>query len=544
MNNRAVLWTANVVPTALHLQAGAAPASAADWPYISNTSWPHHDQWLMQTIICGAHHPPGAGAADPSAGGLRDGFGPDRHRRNTVATRPQPGQMGSGVLQNSVGAWRSAGIAVSENVAGRVDERVDVGAQANPAGIYPVLALPPPPQHPAHGSVPLHAALTSGFNNRSNSHGDTSQCRPAPAVQQPHGTGVHHLPPRLVYPDRPASATGPPALRQPPGAAQHMSNLGRIVGEEVVGVGLTNHRSAAVSQLRSSFAVGTPVAIAGALQAGLTEAAPAAGVVEKNSSRVGATSESTSPVDRDDVEAGRVRMEAHAKRSHSPPLIPTSRPSPSCGSNKRSSLTSSTNANNVHTVASPDSANTSVSPSTGGTRAPAADVGATRHTIAKNRLRSFPLAGAVSGIGIGVGVDTLEEDSSAPGGITPSAGGGVENVLGDTSDMSIPETANEDPDSWLAGVVWTTPRVKRRRDVPPSPIWHALRNDSGGGHDSAALFPAESDESPVLNNGTTIETGNKVRQSSRTPLTTKRGRYSGVIKGRNFDVVCRSCTSE
>lgn len=49
------------------------------------------------------------------------------------------GEMGSGLLSNTLDSWRTSGIRVSESSASSIDESVDVGAQANPSGIYPVL---------------------------------------------------------------------------------------------------------------------------------------------------------------------------------------------------------------------------------------------------------------------------------------------------------------------------------------------------------------------------------------------------------------------
>lgn len=501
--NSQVPWVANAVPTALRLQGGAATvATATDWPYLSSsTSWPHHhDQWLMQTIICGAHHPPGARAADPSAAGLRGVFGLDPHGRNIVAVRPQPGQMGSGVLQNNVGAWRAAGIAVSESVAGRVDESVDVGAQANPAGIYPVLAIPPP-QHPAHGPMSLHPALSSGFDNHRKSIGDTTRCRPALGVQQPHGVILHHLLSQVVYADRPPSATGVTTLCQPPVAAHHMSTLDRAVRTEVTGAGLANHRSTTASQL-----TGTPVVVAGAT--GLPEA-PVADVVEHNSSGGGAL-EPVTPVDKDDAKAGGASIETDGQRPHSLPPIATNRP-PSCGSNKRPYSTSN---------ASPESAcsthlhTPTVSPGTDNAMAPAVEVGAIRHRAAENQLRVSPPTGAVSVTGIGLGVADTLGDSSSPGAKKPRAKVAVNDIVRGSSDlMIIPEGASEDPDSWLAGEVWMPSRLEHRTDVPPSPLLRALRNDGDGGHESgAAFFSTESDETLVLNNGAVIEAETKVGQ--------------------------------
>lgn len=60
-------------------------------------------------------------------------------KNKSVNNSRKAGQMGTGALSNTVGVWTSSGIAVSKSRASKVDESVDVGAQANPSGVYPVM---------------------------------------------------------------------------------------------------------------------------------------------------------------------------------------------------------------------------------------------------------------------------------------------------------------------------------------------------------------------------------------------------------------------
>ncbi|CAM9833191.1 unnamed protein product, partial [Scytosiphon promiscuus] len=48
-------------------------------------------------------------------------------------------QMGTGILNNVLGVWTASGLSVSDSRASKVDETVDIGAQANPSGVYPIV---------------------------------------------------------------------------------------------------------------------------------------------------------------------------------------------------------------------------------------------------------------------------------------------------------------------------------------------------------------------------------------------------------------------
>eukprot|EP00752_Nemacystus_decipiens_P001741 g1684.t1 len=122
----------------------------------------------------------------------------------------QAGQMGSGALSNAIEAWTSSGIFVSRSRAGRVDESVDVGAQANPSGVYPVMQpmafLPrphPPPGVPSHA---IHGNSGSRKQQQQQQHGARVVAATNPSPQRAHalpaafGPGMQHLPHEAARP--------------------------------------------------------------------------------------------------------------------------------------------------------------------------------------------------------------------------------------------------------------------------------------------------------------------------------------------------------
>ena len=82
------------------------------------------------------------------------------HRAGSTASR-----FGSPVLRNTVQSWRSSGFEVSESRPSIIDENVDIGAQANPYGVYPIVF--PFQSHPLssfdqqHQSAGIYAGLNS-----------------------------------------------------------------------------------------------------------------------------------------------------------------------------------------------------------------------------------------------------------------------------------------------------------------------------------------------------------------------------------------------
>ncbi|CAM9794132.1 unnamed protein product, partial [Ectocarpus sp. 12 AP-2014] len=138
------------------------------------------------------------------------------HTPQAKSNLPCAGQMGSGVLSNAVGVWTSSGIAVSESRASKVDETVDIGAQANPSGVYPVVqplgfrgfpAQQPPRSPPGTMASweQLKAAEVAATTN------------PLPGRAHPFGAATHYLPhePKISRPfSAPASMLSTPTTTQ------------------------------------------------------------------------------------------------------------------------------------------------------------------------------------------------------------------------------------------------------------------------------------------------------------------------------------------
>jgi len=105
-------------------------------------------------------------------------------------------RMGCGALNNAVGAWTAAGIFVSKSRAGRVDETVNIGAQANPSGVYPVIQpiayfhsqqqAPGAPSFASRGSSDLQEQQNAGGGN------PTRNAMPVHAHPHPFGPGLQH----------------------------------------------------------------------------------------------------------------------------------------------------------------------------------------------------------------------------------------------------------------------------------------------------------------------------------------------------------------
>lgn len=147
----------------------------------------------------------------------------------SVNSEQRAGQMGSGALSNAIGAWTSSGIFVSRSRAGRVDESVDVGAQANPSGVYPIMQpmayLPRSQRPPSAPSHVLRGSSDSDSQKQQNAAGRVAAAtNPRPERSHPTaaGPGMQHLPHEAVY-SRPVSAPagtlfnpGSGAFKRPP----------------------------------------------------------------------------------------------------------------------------------------------------------------------------------------------------------------------------------------------------------------------------------------------------------------------------------------
>lgn len=121
-------------------------------------------------------------------------------------------QMGTGVLNNALGVWAASGISVSESRASKVDETVDVGAQANPSGVYPVVQ---PLAYLPGRHRPLSPPSSSASHRRATG---VAACatKPMPVRTHPFGPGLQYLHHAQVYPrpfSAPAGAFSSPVMR-------------------------------------------------------------------------------------------------------------------------------------------------------------------------------------------------------------------------------------------------------------------------------------------------------------------------------------------
>lgn len=166
----------SLIPTVLHVRDANPDGHERElWP-------PANDGWLRGMVQRAAREFVGA-LGRPDEGRVR----------RTI--KPLPGQMGSGILNNSVDAWRTSGIRVSEGSPSTVDESVDVGAQANPSGIYPV--VPVNPQR-AQGPSRVISEFSRFYLQSAGSH----------IQQHLQGPGKQQLPQRLTF-MRPISIHAP-----------------------------------------------------------------------------------------------------------------------------------------------------------------------------------------------------------------------------------------------------------------------------------------------------------------------------------------------
>lgn len=530
------LWATNALSTV------ALPPA---WPHMNNnTSWrpPHH--WSMQSWA-GVH--PGTGGLPAVAGAVLESIGRNYRSRSNENVRPRPGQMGSGVLQNSLGAWRAAGIAVSENVAGRVDESANVGAQANPTGVYPVLPIHPLPQQ--HGTFSLLPPAPAAFNPSAFDkspisnvfQGDNSRYIPP---EQPQTGGTHQISPRLVNPGQPGpSTTFHPAHSRSRSATAGLPHRAASVyndelnlrqmnsmGTKVDGVGRTSNECSGSETIEEGPAncraggsrmVGSTVAPVTA-----RETEPPVSHNPEGAPAVAFVSSSRTAGEEDGGGGGGLAAADNdcAKWHHAHPHLPINHLSSSSSPKKCSLLVDTPTDFSKHQPGLDSSSKTcwsSTSPDAWSTtvdRAPVAEIGHQsslyckgsqphHHVTPDNTSQLQPthcdptrgISGSAEMTGLRVATREVSEDGgsrSPGGGAGRGVGVGVSEVVAE----------GEDPDSWFAGVqAWTGGKVENRAGVPLSPVWHALRNDIDAAQEAPGLFMTESEDSLYLNVGPALE---------------------------------------
>ena len=220
-----------------------------------------------------------------------------KETRKAEENERQAGQMGSGALSNAIGAWTSSGIFVSKSRAGRVDESVDVGAQANPSGVYPVMqpmAFLPRPQPPPN--VPANHMIRRNSGSQKQQQGARVAAATNPRPQRAHahpaafGPGTNHLPHEAAY-SRPVSAPagsvfnpGGGAFKRPPppspgvGLRRTSATATRgKAGSAVVGAGPSKAAMRAAARAAAAASVISAVADSRKTEARVAAAAAAAG---------------------------------------------------------------------------------------------------------------------------------------------------------------------------------------------------------------------------------------------------------------------------
>lgn len=518
-------WS-DTVPAALYAQDATNDVHS---PTVRTTSpgdahaafWSaQHAEWLRETTQQATRRSGASTCSESSE------LGQPSHSR--VCVRPPAGHMGSGVLNNTVGVWRESGVPVNESNASSINESVDIGAQANPSGIYPVLHFmngSRPSQLPgSFGAVPL-----SSTEQHWQEH--TSMDAVKPMSLQPQGPGAQHLPPRLVF-SRPLSdpatalaAIGPIGLMEESKASleeiQRVGNALANAGEDTAGNAASNARNRGHS-LRSSNTTGTsssctisgsvatpnpwkPKAArrgislsSGVATAGLRAAARAAAaasvlaaagpqmaaraVANANAAAAaaaaGATREAIPPVDTLN-KAREIKGEKRKRGLNSKTIAP------SVVATARGFKTTSPRNNPSHSNSSP-----CLIPSMWNARIPrpTAAPWPDRCTFRPGREESFfhtsshlqesstivPSLHAVAGRDD----DTARKESASIAALVGT--GGVEVILSQPQEPKarpfvLSPSFSEDPDSWLMGLAWPEPKVDRTK--LPTPPLDALRSD-------------------------------------------------------------------
>lgn len=428
------------------------------------TSWSvQHEEWLRTTVQL---RPVQRSAAQ----GFLEGSDPARPTTRKIARRSSAGQMGSGVLSNAVDVWMSSGIRVNESTAGSIDESVDVGAQANPSGIYPVL------QHMGHHP---HLQLPSPVN--SFSAYDQQRHQPAmrdatnPSFVRPPGTGAQQPPWRLKHPQPQSNPRHRLATLGSTGLSKqsrHMSAAETTIQEDTTATaGLRGRKGKAGERPRRSMARSGLSLAAGVSTAALRAAAqvPAVASVLAASAPPTAAKPPAKIVAAETgagaVSAGRTGTRKREstnntgdakKRHHRPATTPPTVPG-------RSQKKPSQNmpCNFVCSI-----------PSLG--------------------TRTVPVSAAAQALNLGqVEAPTLPEHhplppsslnaEAAPAGPCAGVVGERQRETHDKAGLAVASPDSEDPDSWLTGMVWAATNVAREA-LPAAPL-NALRSDDGGTRD-------------------------------------------------------------
>ena len=317
---------ASSIPVALHAQHQHVPPALLSLGVAGGlaTSWTaaQHEEWLRAMAMAQPSYQSAAGvrhrgmppsmppSALPSAAGRHLPSFSHTHDDERVQTsqaaqaettgtatagKRQGGQMGTGALSNSIGAWTSSGIFVSKSRAGRVDESVDVGAQANPSGVYPVMQpmaylprpQPPPPSVPLRGHM-IHGKSDTLKRQHAGSLAAATNPRPRRAQPPTHGPGMQRLGHEAAH-SRPVSAPagsvfyspGGGAFKRPPPPspgvglrrASTSATRGRV-GSAVVGAGPS--KAAMRAAARAAAAASVISAVADSRETGARAAAAAA----------------------------------------------------------------------------------------------------------------------------------------------------------------------------------------------------------------------------------------------------------------------------